>query len=580
MDWKLLVFVFVILLGFFGYQQCSEKERPSYDRIQAQLRAEKQRSFEAQRRAQERERQAQAKEAALGARGERPEKKTAVLETEDFRAVFSTRGGSLASFTLKDPQYLEAPRNWTTGLRDDDVDEADLVPVDMVSANAAEFEEYSPLRFKIYEGIDAWLEKSDYEIVSRSPVALVFKNIQPGLLVDIYKKYQVDPDNPYQLWLTIRVTNRSNEQISFRSGVIQQGYQHVSETEGSIFSKPPNIMQGLCRYSDETFREPWTELEEPFTGVGDISFTGVETNYFLAAMIPAADTPVSCHVERIRGQGWGIMRSELRFAEATLAPGRSTVFKVQNYMGPKRFRTLQSVGHDLEHAVDFGWFWMQPICHVLLAMLLTFQSWVNNWGLAIIMLTVVIKVVLIPLTHRSFTSAERMKALKPEVDKISEKHKDDPQAKQQAIMGLYKTHKVNPLGGCLPSLLQMPIWIALYNTLRTSPELYRAEFFGWIDDLSSPDPYFVTPVLMGAMMFLQQRFTPMTGDSAQAKMMMYFMPIMFAGMMLFLPSGLTLYILVNTTLSIAHQLLIHRSRSKNASPQKGAAGGPPAKKKA
>jgi YidC/Oxa1 family membrane protein insertase len=177
---------------------------------------------------------------------------------------------------------------------------------------------------------------------------------------------------------------------------------------------------------------------------------------------------------------------------------------------------------------------------------------------AIILLTVLVKVVLMPLTHKSFQSAEKMKALKPEIDKINEKFKDDAAAKQKETMAMYKQHKVNPLGGCLPSLLQMPIWFALYSTLRASPELYRAPFFGWIQDLSNPDPYFVTPVIMGAAMFVQQKFTPMMGDSAQAKMMLYFMPIMFSAMMLFLPSGLTLYILVNTVLSIAHQLYIHR----------------------
>jgi YidC/Oxa1 family membrane protein insertase len=209
---------------------------------------------------------------------------------------------------------------------------------------------------------------------------------------------------------------------------------------------------------------------------------------------------------------------------------------------------------------------------VLLGLLFAFQSVVVNWGVAIILLTLVVKIALMPLTHRSFKSAERMKALKPEIDKINEKYKDDAQAKQQATMALYKQNKVNPLGGCLPTLLQMPIWFALYRTLRMSPELYRAPFFGWISDLSSPDPYFVTPIVMGALMFLQQRFTPMTGDSAQAKMMMYIMPIMFTAMMLFLPSGLTLYILVNTVLSIVHQVYIHRrSGAKAGAGNKGAA---------
>jgi YidC/Oxa1 family membrane protein insertase len=285
-------------------------------------------------------------------------------------------------------------------------------------------------------------------------------------------------------------------------------------------------------------------------------------------MIPGDDTPSTCNFARNLDnpalypnqdlQPWGHVSAELRFAEVELGPGESKIFKVKNYLGPKRYQVLQKVGNGLEKSVDFGIFW--PICRVLLKLLFFFQSYVLNWGVAIILLTVVVKVVLMPLTHKSFQSQTKMKALKPEIDKLNEKFKDDPQAKQKATMELYKQHKINPLGGCLPMLLQMPIWFALFSTLRTSPELYRAPFFGWITDLSSPDPYFVTPVLMGAMMFLQNRFTPAMGDAMQAKMMMYFMPIMFTGMMLFLPSGLTLYILVNTVLSITQLYIQNRTR--------------------
>ena len=318
-------------------------------------------------------------------------------------------------------------------------------------------------------------------------------------------------------------------------------------------------------WNDEDFRHP-------YSGVGQVSFVGVQTNYFLSAMVPSGDTPASCHIAAVvhpmrdEADQWGRVEAELRFAETELEPGKSEIFKIKNYLGPKRYRQIQAVGHHLEESVDFGFFW--PICQILLSILFFFQSFVVNWGVSIILLTVVVKVALMPLTHKSFQSAEKMKALKPEIDKINEKFKDDPQAKQRETMATYKQNKVNPLGGCIPSLLQMPIWIALFSTLRASPELYRAPFFGWIHDLSNPDPYFITPVLMGAMMFLQQRFTPMTGDSAQAKMMLYFMPIMFTAMMLFLPSGLTLYILVNTVLSIGHQMIIHRRSQSKAESQK------------
>jgi YidC/Oxa1 family membrane protein insertase len=145
------------------------------------------------------------------------------------------------------------------------------------------------------------------------------------------------------------------------------------------------------------------------------------------------------------------------------------------------------------------------------------------------------------------------------MDRLNEQYKDDPQEKQRAIMAMYKQKGVSPLGGCLPMLLQMPIWFALFRTLRSSPELYRAPFFGWITDLSNADPYFITPVVMGGMMFIQQRMTPMGTDNAQMKMMMYFMPVMFTVMMAFLPSGLTLYILVNTVLSILHQWVLKKN---------------------
>ncbi len=575
MDWKILVIVVAILLGFFVVQKCSDEEKPDYDRIQASKQAELKSASEQQKRAEERQIVSKAKETARKNRTKRLPSETVTLETEDFKAVLTNRGGALKSLTLKDNQYLEAPRNWTTGLREEDAET--YVPVDLVTTNAVDSELQAPLRFEVYNSkeLDGLLPDADYKLVEQTDKKVVFRLVQPGLPVSIVKKFEVDEKQaPFQLWLTVRVSNTSDHKVAFRSGITQQGYQHETEAEGGMFTKQPNLLQGICHYGEEVEALPWndSDLDVPFSGIGKINFVGVETNYFLSAMTPADDTPASCYVANIidnyravcahcEKQPWGHVTAELRYAEVELRPGESKVFKVKNYLGPKRFRLLRSIGHGLEKSVDFGWF--APICQVLLAMLFAFQSFVNNWGLAIILLTVVVKVVLMPLTHRSFKSSERMKALKPEVDKINEKFKDNAQEKQQAVMALYKQHGVNPLGGCLPMLLQMPIWFALFRMLRASPELYRAPFFGWITDLSNPDPYFVTPIVMGAFMFIQQKMTPMATDSSQAKMMLYFMPIMFTAMMLFLPSGLTLYILVNTVLSIAHQVVIHRSSQKS-----------------
>jgi YidC/Oxa1 family membrane protein insertase len=565
MDLKILIVVVLGSLIFFLAYQCTRDERPNFDQIQAQERAARATEFNQKKEEKLRQRKEKAREKVKTVLGERPAPTDAVLETDDFKAVLTTRGAALKHFTLKNPQYLEAPRDWSTALRN--ADAPTYVPVDLVSTDAGKFELNAPLRYEIYEGLDELLPKVDYELVEQSDKHVVFRYAQAGLPVVILKKFELDPNQgAYQLWLTVQVTNIGSEKLQFRPAVTQVGFQHDSETEGGMFSKQPNLMNGICRHNDEVYREPWSGIEAPFSGIGNISFAGVETNYFISAMIPADETPVSCFVtaEKYRSQGapaGGITKTEIRWSEVELDPGQSKTFKVKNYLGPKRFAMLRTVGHNLEEAVDFGDF-LWPICRVLLSLLLFFQSVFANWGVAIIVLTVMVKVVLMPLTHQSFKSADRMKELKPQVDAINEKYKSDPQAKQKAVMGLYKQNKVNPLGGCLPMLLQMPIWISLYSTLRTSPELYRANFFGWINDLSSADPYFVTPIVMGALMFLQQRFTPTMGDAAQAKMMMYFMPVMFTGMMLFLPSGLTLYILVNTVLSIAHQVLIRRLRRK------------------
>ncbi|MCU0664927.1 MAG: membrane protein insertase YidC [Myxococcota bacterium] len=563
MDWKILLLV-VSLLGVFYFAQTCGQEEPRFDDIQAQEQAKRRTE---QSIAEAKSKAAQSEKALAQARlerGELPTEGTARLETADFAAVITTRGAALRSFELKNSQYRQAPRDWSTGLRAE-VDDDKLVPIDLVSTNVGEYSLNAPLRFEVFDGLPGLLPDSEWEIIEAGPRVVRLRYTQPGLPVTFYKKFELPKKGtPYELWVTVRVENHDTSKLVLKTGFVQQGYQHEDETGGSILSSPPDLLNGICRADGSTLRKSWKDLDNPANAVGKMAFAGIETNFFVSAMIPTGELASSCLLDVNKGMDpktgkiFGVLRAELRFAEVSIEPGGSQIVRLCNYLGPKRFGVLQQAGHELVQAVDFGFFW--PIARVMLAMLLEFHKLVGNWGLAIIILTFLVKVVLIPLTHRSFKSAERMRALKPEIDKLNEKHKDDATAKQQAIMALYKQHGVNPLGGCLPSLLQMPIWIALYSTLRTAPELYRAPFFGWIQDLSVADPYFVTPLIMGVMMFFQQRMTPMAGDPLQAKMMLWLMPIMFTGMMLFLPSGLTLYILVNTTLSIIHQMIIHRKR--------------------
>jgi YidC/Oxa1 family membrane protein insertase len=181
-----------------------------------------------------------------------------------------------------------------------------------------------------------------------------------------------------------------------------------------------------------------------------------------------------------------------------------------------------------------------------------FERIVGNWGVAIILLTVLVKVLLFPLTAKSVRSMNEMRKLQPEIEKLKQKFGSDREKLNQATMRLYQEHKVNPLGGCLPMLLQRPIWFALYATLQTSVELYREPFL-WMRDLTRHDPYFILPVAMGLSSFAMQKVSPQPADNAQAKMMLYFMPIFFSAIMLFVPGGLNLYIVVNNLLSIAQQ---------------------------
>jgi YidC/Oxa1 family membrane protein insertase len=244
------------------------------------------------------------------------------------------------------------------------------------------------------------------------------------------------------------------------------------------------------------------------------------------------------------------------------------------FLGPKILADLDAVtvgGVDakLGDAVNYGW--TEVIARPMLAVLKAVHAVVPNWGLAVIALTVLLKALTWWPTTKSMKSMKAMAKLKPEMDKLKEKHAHDKQAMNLAVMDLYKKHNINPLGGCLPLLIQMPIYIALYSMLGKSVELYHSTFVGWIRDLTAPDPYFVLPVLTGVLMFAQQRLSP-TPPDPQQKAMMYMMPLMFTGMSIFLPAGLTVYILTNTLLTMVQQWWMNRHDTPTDRPRPAPAG--------
>jgi len=294
------------------------------------------------------------------------------------------------------------------------------------------------------------------------------------------------------------------------------------------------------------------------TGVQDsgrIFWAGAMSTYFLSAVVP--DSPGGGMTVKARLQN-NVYRAALEEPEITLEPGEDKTWAVSYWYGPKERSLLQSVSPELAKSIDLGMFSL--IAKGLLWLLDIFNSWVHNWGVAIMLLTVLIKAVFWPLTAKSYSSMEKMKKLQPRMTALRDKYKDDKEQMNKEVMALYKTYGVNPASGCVPILIQLPVFFGLYQALLTAIELRHAPFIThlpftdiiWLADLSTKDPYYITPVIMGLTMFLQQKMSPPAADPTQQKVMM-FLPLIFTVLFLGFPSGLVVYWLVNNILSIAQQ---------------------------
>jgi len=278
---------------------------------------------------------------------------------------------------------------------------------------------------------------------------------------------------------------------------------------------------------------------------------GLVQHYFVSAWLPKDKEPREYYTRKLDGDVYslGVIKP------VKVAPGSTAAVNVPLYAGPQEQDKLAALAPGLNLVVDYGW--LTIIAAPLFWVLKLLHSWLGNWGLAIIGLTVLIKAVFYPLSAASYKSMAKMKQVTPRLMKIREQYGDDRAKMNQAMMELYKTEKINPLGGCLPILVQIPVFIALYWVLLGSVELRQAPFFGWIKDLSAPDPLYVLPALMMLSMIVQTKLNPTPPDPVQAKVMMI-MPFAFGVMFFFFPAGLVLYWLVNNILSIAQQWQITR----------------------
>ena len=275
-------------------------------------------------------------------------------------------------------------------------------------------------------------------------------------------------------------------------------------------------------------------------------------HYFFSAWLPKNGTPREFYMRQLDAQ---LYSTGVIVPVGNIAAGAATTLDVPVYAGPQETEKLKKIAPELDRTIDYGW--LTVIAEPLFWLLSQLHQWVGNWGVAIILLTVIIKLLFFPLSAASYRSMAKMRVVAPKLQRLKDQYGDDRQRLQQAMMELYKTEKINPLGGCMPILVQIPVFIALYWVLLASVELRHTPFVLWIDDLAAPDPWFILPILMAATMWIQTSLNPEPPDPVQAKVMKV-MPIMFSIMFFFFPAGLVLYWLVNNVLSIAQQWQITR----------------------
>ncbi len=407
-------------------------------------------------------------------------------------------------------------------------------------------------------GTFALLPDAAYEVVSKSPAEVLFRH-DTGRGVVVTRHYKLDKDG-YTFKLDTTVKNKSGAVQSVSLATSITGVERAGESEGgSLFKPPVDQMSWACR-TDELHKELSIKHKADQTLRGQVFWGGIDRQYFLAALIPGKDSTASCSAKRIGEHG---MRVTIEYAPLTIPAGQSVKLSGTGFFGPKHLKRLETLNAHVEESVNFGWFGI--ISRPLLWLLVFLYGYVHNYGVAILLLTLLVKLVLFPVTQQSFESSEKMKQLQPLIKEMQKKYKDDKVKQSQKQMEMFKEHGVSPLGGCLPMMLQMPIWFALYRTLYNSVELYQQPFVtGWIDNLAFKDPTYVLPVAVVILMVVQQFFTPTPSDNPSMKYVMWGMPLMFGVIMFQLPAGLGLYIFVNSVLTVLQQAYIRRKFSPKA----------------
>jgi YidC/Oxa1 family membrane protein insertase len=375
-----------------------------------------------------------------------------------------------------------------------------------------------------------------------------------GILVE--KVYTFHRDS-YVIDVTYRIQNNSGAPVQPFAY-----YQLVRDGEPPVGN--PRFISTYTGPAVYTEKEKFQKVSFADIDKGKVNYPkqspdgwiGMLQHYFVSAWLPEGAVTREFYTRRLEG---GLYAAGVIVPVGTIGAGQTKELGMRLYAGPEERKALTAAAPGLDLTVDYGWL---TVIAAPLAWVLGFiHKWVNNWGVAIILLTVLIKLAFYPLSAKSYRSMAGMRVLGPKLQKLKEQYGDDRQRLHQAMMDLYKTEKINPLGGCLPIVVQIPVFIALYWVLLSSVEMRQAPFMLWIHDLSSPDPFYVLPIVMGITMLIQTKLNPTPPDPIQAKVMMV-MPVAFSVFFFFFPAGLVLYWLVNNVLSISQQWYITRSIEK------------------
>jgi YidC/Oxa1 family membrane protein insertase len=518
------------------------------------------------------------KEAKLPSKTKVVPKKEVSIETQNYWAVFTNEDARLKHFKLKkyEDRVEESPitiklTQFVEDILGKKIEEPKKPePLDLVNTGE---KEGLPLRISFITPLPSssdgnWeVEKEQLRLVNTGEKGEITftKSLENGWKV--LKRYRFSSDQ-YAIDLEVEVQNNSSKEI-----ISQLELEWIGKIELAKLADEGNKDYGLKSVFFKNNKVETKDLGgtgssgcipgcgtqkrkiEPFetSDKGDIRWYAFTGEYFTALLIPP---PTEKNITlSVKGDEKNLLQASVITSPFSIPSNQVVKIPYRIYMGPKEEGQLKTLGVSAEKLVDFGFFTV--VAKPLLWFLKLTNTVTENFGIDIIILSILIKIIFLPLTQISFKSMKAMQKVQPEMARLKETYKNDKARLQQEIMLLYKRRKINPMSGCLPMVIQIPVFIALYNALQYTIEMRHAPFFLWMKDLAAKDPIYITPLIMGATMVIQQKMTPSAADPAQAKMFML-MPVMFTFLFLNFPSGLVLYWLVNNILSIAHQYYLNK----------------------